>query len=247
MTIPLPSDERGVEGQSPPKVFAASVHTAKTNDASFVNWTCPYRSWRMVNSLTGEVRDFDCKSWRCVVHGPMNAWRWGLRIGGVPWTLMVTFTNVPDDIVKARRGWQNIARYLRRLGVTGFVKAMELGPVNGMRHYHVLLAGVSYLDLEALNALLARAGHGFCYATRVKSKQRAARYILKYPFKDLGAHATRFRGWRVVTASRSIPSWKLVSDRYHKKSSQDLHTEKEEGWELTRPVNRKIYAVNRNA
>ncbi len=141
---------------------------------------------------------------------------------------MVTFSKVPEDKKTARAGWQAVMKYLRKSGITGFVKAMELGPKNGMRHYHVLLVGASRVDLEALNAICEFHNHGFVWATRVRSKQRASRYILKYPLKDMGSTSYRFRGWRAVTASRSIPSWKDVTKQYRK----DDYVE--EGWYLSK-------------
>jgi len=205
------------------------LDTEKTNDApASLSWECPYHSWRMLNTETGERREFDCKNWRCLKHGPMLAWRWGLRVGAIPWELMVTFTNVPEDQLLARRGWQAIMKYLRKQGITGFVKAMELGSQTGMRHYHVLLVGTPRVNLAALNAICEFHGHGFVWATKVKNKTRAAKYILKYPFKDLGAHSTRFRGWRTVTASRSVPCWQDVTRKFRGESFT------EEGWKLCR-------------
>ena len=226
-----PPTARGERGRS----FLPLVHTEKTNDASFINWDCPYQSWKMVNKLTGEVHDFDCKTWTCMVHGPLNAWRWGLRISNVPWTLMLTITNVPEDRAIARRGWQHFARWMRKQGVTTFVKTMELGPLHDMRHYHVLLAGVKYLPISSMNYLLQSHQHGFAWVTPVKSKGRAARYILKYPLKDLGQSRLRFKGWRTVTASRSIPSWKDVQSKFF-----DQRFIQEEGWSLDGPVNRNV-------
>lgn len=161
-----------------------------------------------------------------MVHAQPLVWRWMTRIGAIPWTLMVTFSKVPDDRIQARKGWQSICKVLRTCGSTGYLRSMELGPKNGMRHYHVLLSGITRLDLPRINAVCSRAGYGFVWATKIKDRQKASRYLLKYPFKDLGQYGERTRGWRIVTASRSVPSWSDVQRKFRGE------TFLEEGWTL---------------
>ena len=51
-----------------------------------MQWDCRYQHYRLVDKGTGESREFDCKQWSCLKHGPRVAWRWRLRLGGVPWS-----------------------------------------------------------------------------------------------------------------------------------------------------------------
>lgn len=177
-------------------------------------WRCPYAGWRMLDKSTGESKEFDCKSWTCGVHGPLNKWRWEKRVSGVPWQLMLTITLVPEDRLKARVAWTRIARWLRVQGVTTYLRVMEHGRLHGMRHWHVLVQGTAYLESNALTLNCQAAGTGFAWVTAVRDRDAAVKYLLKYLFKDLGlAKDARDAGWRRVCASRNIAPWSLVQQR----------------------------------
>jgi len=172
-------------------------------------WECPYAAkWRMVNKTTGESHDFDCKSWRCPVHGPKLHWRWLQRLGFIPWELMLTFTLVPDDRRVARLAWTALVRWMRARGVHTYVRTMEYGSRTGMRHWHALVAGTGYIDHAQLSKKAEEVGLGpNVWIARVKDKRGAASYLLKYALKALGEYDTRRDGWRCITASRNVPSW----------------------------------------
>lgn len=182
------------------------------------NFDCPYGLWNIVHRDTGELIDFDCQSWSCPVHGPILAWRWRQRLLSVPWQFMLTLTRVPERRVDARVAWAVVARYLRKQGMRTFVRVMEFGSKTGMRHWHVLLEGEWHakppFDMAELRGVVAGAGFG----PRVhvgtqrpeETRSKGVSYLLKYLVKDLGVRDTRTRGWRRITASRSVPSWDVV-------------------------------------
>jgi hypothetical protein len=184
-----------------------------TRDGTSI-WTCRYRSWRMVAKASGESREFDCKSWRCSIHGPMNAWRWKKRLEMVPWQLMLTITLVPNDRDVAAKAWTELVRWLKEQGVRTYCRVLERGKLHGMRHYHILLHGAAYVDIGDISAKCGEVGFGkHCWVTRVGHAAGALRYILKYLFKDLGLEDSREdRGWRRICVSRNILAWPRIAE-----------------------------------
>ncbi len=178
-------------------------------------WGCPLQGMRLFNFATGEVLAMDCKRWACVEHGPLLAWRWRQRVSMVPWKLMLTLTLVPDDQAAARKAWQRVARWLRSKGMRTYLRVMELGPKGGMRHWHVLV-DTAWVSQPDLSDFCAKAGLGsVVWVSLVKSREGATYYLLGYVFKSLGVEDERQRGWRKLTVSRNIPSWKKVLAARH--------------------------------
>lgn len=185
-----------------------------------MEWECRHKALRMVDKSTGESVDFDCKSWTCLVHGPRVAWRWKQRLGAVPWQYMLTLTLVPDRPRDARVAWYRLARWLRSSGhMTTFVRVLEFGGNTGMKHWHVLVRGRSWAkqDLARLRDESRAAGLGNrVHVARVGDRVGAVAYLLKYALKDVGVRDARRSGFRNITCSRDVPSWKRVLERLGK-------------------------------
>jgi len=178
-----------------------------------MGWKCPYSAYWMLNETTGEVQDFDCKSWYCGVHAPLQSWRWYKRTEMIPWTTMYTLTLVPEDKKKAAQAWTSMVRWLKKeTGMTVYLRVMELGKRGGMRHWHILTDG-----RPAQNALLSaqasRLGLGrVTWVSFVRNTKGATWYLLGYVTKSLGVYDRRNSGWRRVTCSRKVASWKQVQE-----------------------------------
>ena len=173
---------------------------------------CSYKSFIMFDENSGEIATFDCKQWKCPVHGPQLLWRWKQRIGYVPWQLFLTLTLVPEDKHQAAAAWTEYIRVLRRdYGVTSYLRTLELGSEGGMRHYHVLLHGSDYIDADRLRALSERVGFGKrTHITAIHDTAGVESYVTKtlaYVLKEVGIEDVRTKGWRRVTCSRNLPSW----------------------------------------
>jgi len=129
---------------------------------------------------------------------------------------MLTLTNVPEDREKASKTWTVFVRWLRReWGATTYLRAMEIG-AGGMRHWHVLLRGVERVDHYQLSRYAQSLGLGrIVYETAIKDGDddyvKAAAYVVKYATKGTPGHEKRFRGWRRITSSRDLPTWKKIS------------------------------------
>jgi len=190
----------------------------------------------MVNPVTGEAAAFDCGSWSCVEHGPWKARKWMLRLGGIPWETMLTFTRVLPPDEGGREAWHVLARLLRRWSMDTFVRVEEFGPKTGMRHWHVLQHGAGrWLDgrqLETLRRTAGLVGIGQRVHTRpVESRPGAVRYLVSYALKEVGIRDARRRGFRAVTCSRNVPSWKRVRDQLNANQGRPLPVP---GWELVK-------------
>jgi len=184
-------------------------------------WTCLLEGSVLLNYATGERLAMDCKRWSCVEHGPKLAWRWRTRVSMVPWKLMLTLTNVPEDQAAARRGWQRMSRWLKGRGMSTYLRVMELGSEHGMRHWHILI-DTPFVDVRELSAFAVDCGLGqVVWASKVKSREGATWYLLGYVFKSLGVENERQKGWRKLTVSRNIPSWQRVLEARHGASDDD--------------------------
>jgi hypothetical protein len=167
----------------------------------------------MVVKTTGEVFDFDCGSWNCPVHGPRKRWRWQLRLGAIPWKLMLTLTNVDDDRALARLSWQRVRLFLKKSGMTTFFRVLEFGSQTGMRHWHVLVDLPEKVDVEGLRNVWKRDGEiRRVHAVKVYETGGAVAYLLKYATKDLVGRDTRRRGWRSVSCSRNVRTEQYVKE-----------------------------------
>jgi len=179
---------------------------------------CSYKHFVMFDETSGEVVDFDCRSWKCPVHGPRMLWRWKQRISMVPWQLFLTLTLVPENKAAAAASWTEYIRVLRRdFGVTTYLRTLELGPRGGMRHYHVLLHGTDYINANALRALSERVGFGRrTNIKKIKNAPGVTNYVTKalaYVLKEVGVDDPRTNGWRRVTCSRNLPSWPSILEK----------------------------------
>jgi len=189
-------------------------------------WHCAYRHWRWLDKATGELSAFDCKSWACPVHAPRLGYRWYLRLAGVQWQLMLTFTLIPAAPAAQRLSWQRLARILRVWGMRTFVRVLEFGSMKGMAHWHVLTVGTGRLtgeQLERLRVEAARLGLGpRVHVGEVRSRQGAAHYVADYAAKDLRNLAlNRFHGCRRITCSRDVPRYDAALVRDSRKERSD--------------------------
>jgi len=129
---------------------------------------------------------------------------------------MITLTRVPEDRKEAGRAWSKIVRWLRTRGVTTYLRVMELGGSNGMRHWHILVDGQRTIPQTELSSYAAKCGLGYVtWISKVHERSGAVWYLLGYVFKSLGVADERQAGWRKVTVSRNIPNWDRVLQARH--------------------------------
>lgn len=205
-------------------------------------FTCPYQHYKLLNEDTGEVVDFDCKSWKCSLHAPRQLYRWKTRVSMVPWQLFLTLTLVPEDKVQAGKAWTEYIRVLKRdFGVSTYLRTLELGQKGGLRHYHVLLHGASYIDANTLRALSERVGFGRrTNIKRVTDKAGAVHYVTKalnYCLKEIGLEDPRLKSWRRVTVSRNLPNWPNTVAKLY--PLEKVEKDPDARWLLTRLLGRK--------
>ncbi len=190
-------------------------------------FVCKYKNFALVDELTGEIRDFDCKSWKCSIHAPINLWRWKFRLSVVPWQLFLTLTLVPDSREKAAEAWTAYIRVLRKdHNITTFLRTLELGAATGMRHYHILLYGSAFINASALRSLSEQCGFGRrTTIKKISDRAGAVAYVsktLNYCLKEIGLEDPRIAGWRRITCSRDIPSWKEVTARLYPLEKREI-------------------------
>ncbi len=86
-----------------------------------------------------------------------------------------------------------------------------------MRHYHILLIGSNYIDADALRSLSEQVGFGKrTTIKKIVDRAGAVAYVsktLNYCLKEIGLEDPRLAGWRRITCSRDIPSWKEVTSK----------------------------------
>jgi hypothetical protein len=176
-------------------------------------WRCPYETWSLLDTVTGLVTAFDCKSWTCIIHGRINAYRWRTRLGAVPWSLMLTLTQVSENREVAAAQWLALRRWLKARGMRTYLRVLELGDKTGMRHWHILLEGIEYVDVDGLREASRRAGLGErVHAMRIRKREAALRYVVDYLTKSLGRDRVRTSGWRRITTSRNIAGYLETKD-----------------------------------
>lgn len=176
-------------------------------------WRCPYEGWSLLDTVTGLVTAFDCKSWSCIIHGRINAYRWRTRLGVVPWSLMLTLTLVSENREVAASQWLAMRRWLKARGMRTYLRVLELGEKNGMRHWHILVEGIEYVDVDGLREASKRAGLGErVHAMRIRKREAALRYVVDYLTKSLGSDRSRTSGWRRITTSRNISPYLATKD-----------------------------------
>jgi hypothetical protein len=119
---------------------------------------------------------------------------------------MLTLTNVESDKKLARTSWQRVRLFLKSQGMRTYFRVLEFGSVSGMRHWHVLVDGPEYLDVEGLRDAWRENGEARrVHAVQVYERSGAVAYLLKYATKDLvGSRDHRRRGWRSVSVSRNV-------------------------------------------
>lgn len=223
------------------------AEVAKHDYTRQVKAGCPQANWQYVDKATGEAADMDCKSWGCQVHGAMVAWRWSKRVllsryMGRKWTMMLTITQVPEMGKYGRQCWSTFIRDIRKAWkFRHFVRALESGDKTGMRHYHVLLDGVTWVPKSQLDYLAVKAGYGqvtwfspISGGDRVKCVQ----YVVKYATKAGTKVALKRNERRVTTGRGSIASfaqlrtyWRIKRNNYEK---GQYDTESDSNWTLAR-------------
>jgi len=200
---------------------------------------CPYANFVLLNETSGEVVNFDCRSWKCSVHSPRQLWRWTTRMSMVPWSLFLTLTLVPPDRAEAAKAWTAYIRCLKRdFRVDTYLRVLELGNEGGMRHYHVLLHGADFIKADSLRQLSEAVGFGRRTNIKaIKDKTGAIHYVtktLRYVLKEMGLDDPRLRGWRRVTCSRNLPSWPTVASRLNPLDPRTVDPDAH--WILTRKM-----------
>jgi len=180
--------------------------------------SCNYITWYWLNTDTGEVRPFRCKSWRCPDHRRSLAWSWACRVARARPQRMVTLTNIPQDKTKARQAFSHLVRDLReREGIPfEYVRFFEVGSRTGMYHYHLGQRG-DFVPQRLLSARAAANGMGKIVDIRKCHGEGPGWYMSKYIAKGLD---TIPEGYRKVAASRHFwpveppsepdPAWCLV-------------------------------------
>jgi len=181
---------------------------------------CQYTHWFMLNTITGEVGPYPCKSWHCPEHRRALAWSWAFKVARAGPERMITLTNIPRDRKQAALGFQQVVRDLRDRGFAfEYVRFFEVGSKTGTYHYHLGEKG-GYVPQKLLSDRAAANGLGKIVDIRACHGEGPGWYMAKYISKGL---ETIPEGWRKVSASRAFfakepprapePGWTLVMGR----------------------------------
>lgn len=164
-----------------------------------------YPGVRWVNTTTGQIAPFKCRSYRCAKCGPARGRqlyaaiseltaRWGYaRL----WTFTLKRNDgeTPSEHRKRlTRAWRYMIVLVRGRGSQNgyapdleYVRVTELhdggGWQHGFRHYHVLVN--RYLDARVMIALWKQAtdSGGSCHVRGIRAAKTAVRYVVKYVTK----------------------------------------------------------------
>ncbi|MDO8674432.1 MAG: hypothetical protein Q7O66_23750, partial [Dehalococcoidia bacterium] len=103
--------------------------------------TCKYSGWFWFCKETGEVRDFNCHSWKCPICAPKQAYKYACIVAYARPERMITLTNVPQDRETATMAWRQLARDIRAKTPFEYAKFVEVGQRTGMLHWHMAEVG----------------------------------------------------------------------------------------------------------
>lgn len=160
---------------------------------------CRYASWSWLNEATGEVREFNCGSWRCPVHRSKVAFRWACRVAESKPERMITLTNLPVDRARAYRAFDNLRCDIREHYEFEYARFLEVGAETGMLHWHLAQRG-DYIPQAWLSRRAAAHGLGEVVDIRRCYGKGPSFYLAKYITKEAAPE-----GWRKVTVSRGYP------------------------------------------
>lgn len=159
---------------------------------------CKFTGWHWVNTMTGEVRPYRCKSWWCAEHRRALAWSWACRVARARPERMLTLTNIPKIRQEAYLSFQHLVRDLRARGAFEYVRFFEVGAKTGMYHFHLGQVG-DFVPVRLLSARASANGLGKVVDIRRTHGAGPGWYMAKYISKGLD---TIPAGWRKVAASR---------------------------------------------
>jgi hypothetical protein len=161
---------------------------------------CKYSTWQWLNVNTGEVKPFNCGSWKCKQHQASTAYHWACRVAEAHPERMITLTNIPHDKAAAYLGFQHLVRDIRAEGIRfDYARFLEVGHKTGMRHFHIAQRG----DFVPVHWLSVRAdANGLGKIVHAEQCRGAGPqfYLAKYITKD----DFSLPGWRKVASSRGF-------------------------------------------
>jgi len=161
---------------------------------------CKYTTWYWLNVNTGEIKPFNCGSWRCPQHQGAVAYRWACRVAESHPERMVTLTNIPHDKTAAYLGFQQLVTAIRREGMRfEYCRFLEIGHETGMRHFHLAQRG-DFIPVRWLSRHAAANGLGKIVHAEACYGAGPAFYLGKYITKDDAG----LPGWRKVASSRGF-------------------------------------------
>lgn len=159
---------------------------------------CKYKDWLWLKRSTGEVREFNCDSWHCLVHRGKVAYRWACRVAEARPERMITLTNVPRDMRKAYRAFGNLRDDIRERYEFKYARFLEVGVETGMLHWHLAQLG-DYIPQRWLSWRAEAHGLGEVVDIRKCYGKAPGWYMAKYVTKEAAPG-----GWRKVTSSRGF-------------------------------------------
>lgn len=185
---------------SPPASVASTSLDTLVEQCGSSLAVCRYASWSWLNAVTGEIREFNCGSWRCLVHRGSVAYRWACRVAESKPERMITLTDIPPDRAVAYESFANLRKDIRKAGfVFEYARFLECGEHTGMLHWHLAQRG-SYIPQKFLSWRASAHGLGRVVDIRKCRGQGVSFYLAKYVTKEPAP-----TGWRKVSVSRGYP------------------------------------------
>jgi len=160
---------------------------------------CRYVAWKWLNEETGELRDFNCGSWRCPVCSQKVAWRWACRVAIAKPERMVTLTNVPSDKIKAYFAFGNLLKDIRQHYDFEYIRFLATGSKTGMLHWHIAQRG-DFIPVRWLSRRAYSHGLGEIVDIRKCYGSGPQFYLTDYITREPAP-----AGWRKVSVSRGFP------------------------------------------
>ena len=160
---------------------------------------CRYKSWSWLNEQTGEIRDFNCGSWRCPVCSQKVAWRWACRVAKALPERMVTLTSLSYDKARVYEAVGNLITDIRQRYKFEYTRFLAQGEETGMLHMHFAQKG-SYIPQRFLSQRARSHGLGRVVDIRACYGAGPQFYLTDYITRESAPE-----GWRKVSVSRGFP------------------------------------------
>ena len=161
---------------------------------------CKYITWKWLNVNTGEVKPFNCGSWRCKQHQGAVAYHWACRVSEAHPERMITLTNIPTVKKEAYLAYKQLIRDIRKEGMRfEYCRFLEVGKKTGMLHFHIAQRG-DFIPKFWLSSRASANGLGRIVDIEKCHGAGPQFYLAKYITKDNYS----LPGWRKAASSRGF-------------------------------------------